>query len=172
MVDASWAAANHYAVPVITGLGRDWQSLRNMINQVYAHSMFGTRNFMVDTCGSWGKLDEELCTRWMQTVALMPMVRNYYQSSYVDEDGKTQATDPSEFWAFTSQDSKNSLLASYALRQKFSIFIYSSIFTPKIGALPIVAPLFAYQPVSNETLRDPESSFIVGGSLRVTPVLD
>jgi len=51
-------------------------------------SLYGQSNTMVDGCGSLGKLDEELCGRWMQLAAFLPMFRGYYNDTYLDSDGK------------------------------------------------------------------------------------
>lgn len=62
-------------------------------------SLYGMSNLMVDACGSLGPLDEELCARWMQLSAFMPMVRNYFNSTYKDPaTGGYKNTDPSDFW--------------------------------------------------------------------------
>lgn len=66
-------------------------------------SLYGVGNTMVDSCGSLGKLDLELCARWMQLSAFLPMVRNFYNETYTDPaSGKTLNTDPSEPSAFAS----------------------------------------------------------------------
>jgi alpha-glucosidase (family GH31 glycosyl hydrolase) len=49
---------------------------------------------MVDSCGSLGKLDEELCLRWMQVATFMPMLRGYYNATYIDIKGNRVSTDP------------------------------------------------------------------------------
>ena len=59
---------------------------------------------MVDGCGSLGATDEELCARWMQIAAFMPMYRGYYNATYLDAMGQRQNTTPSEFWNFASYD--------------------------------------------------------------------
>jgi alpha-glucosidase (family GH31 glycosyl hydrolase) len=46
--------------------------------------MYGMSNTMIDACGSLGPMDEELCARWMQLAAFMPMARNYYNKTYKD----------------------------------------------------------------------------------------
>jgi len=62
--DSSWIGIGGYAIPLLTNYKRDWQSLRGMITSAFSLSISGTRSFMVDTCGSLGPNDEELCLRW------------------------------------------------------------------------------------------------------------
>ena len=63
-------------------------------------SMYGFSNVMIDVCGTKGALDEQLCGRWMQVAAFLPMARNYYALTYVDDKGETQITPGSEFVNF------------------------------------------------------------------------
>lgn len=65
-----------------------------------ALSLFGVGNTMVDSCGSLGTLDKELCARWMQLAAFMPMVRNFYNETYTNDKGEKVKTDPSEPWNY------------------------------------------------------------------------
>jgi alpha-glucosidase (family GH31 glycosyl hydrolase) len=92
--EASWVGIGAHSVPLLTNYRRDWDSLKGMISSAYSLSMSGTRNFMVDSCGSLGKLDEELCLRWMQVATFMPMLRGYYNATYIDIKGNRVSTDP------------------------------------------------------------------------------
>ena len=58
-----------------------------MIATAYTMAMTGSSQFMVDSCGSLGPLDEELCARWMQVAAFMPMLRDHYNATYLSKDG-------------------------------------------------------------------------------------
>ena len=60
--------------------------------------MYGMSATMVDTCGSLGPLDEDLCTRWTQLATFMPLMRNYYNDTYRDQDGNRRKTQGSEPW--------------------------------------------------------------------------
>jgi len=82
--DASWAGSGAYSVALLTDLYRSWDNLQNVIPQVLALSMYGFSATMVDTCGSLGPMDEELCARWTQLATFMPMVRNYFNATHLD----------------------------------------------------------------------------------------
>ncbi len=56
--------------------------------------MYGMSNTMIDACGSLGPMDEELCARWMQLAAFMPMARNYYNKTYKDPKTGQRVTTP------------------------------------------------------------------------------
>jgi len=53
-------------------------------------SMYGFADIVVDVCGTQGPLDEELCARWMQLGAFLPMVRNNWQQYSIDPVSKEQ----------------------------------------------------------------------------------
>lgn len=63
-----------------------------VISQVLSLSMYGMSATMVDTCGSLGPMDEDLCTRWTQLATFMPMVRNYYNLTYRDPNTSNRMT--------------------------------------------------------------------------------
>lgn len=66
---------------------------------VMSMSMFGVQNTVTDICGTFGPLDEELCARWAQVAAFLPMVRNYYTATYLNKS-TIVPNDPSEFYNF------------------------------------------------------------------------
>ena len=82
--ESSWVGSGSLGVAVITDLYRSWESLKFMINQAISMSMYGFSNTMVDTCGSLGPIDEELCARWIQIAAFMPLYRNYFNDTFIN----------------------------------------------------------------------------------------
>ena len=82
--DASYAGSGSYSAALLTDQYRSWSDMSNIINQVIGLSMYGFSATMVDTCGSLGPMDEDLCARWTQLATFMPMVRNYFNETYMD----------------------------------------------------------------------------------------
>jgi alpha-glucosidase (family GH31 glycosyl hydrolase) len=143
-----------------------------MIAQAMGLSLYGMSNTMVDGCGSLGPIDEELCARWMQISAFMPMVRGYYNDTYLDKDGKRQKTDPSEFWNFKNQDYQIAQTSAIAQRLPFTRYIYSQLYYAyRVGAA-VVKPLFYDYPEDNQAFNSPEQTYMLGDSIKVSPVLD
>ncbi len=65
--------------------------------------MFGIENVATDVCGSSGDRNDELCARWMQLAAFMPIARNYYNGLYYNyTEQKTKGTYGSEFFYMDS----------------------------------------------------------------------
>jgi len=97
--EASWAGSGSYSAALVTDQYRSWTDLQSVIPSVVAMSMYGHSATMVDTCGSLGPMDEDLCTRWTQLATFMPMVRNYFNDTYRDPaSGTRKKTDSSEPW--------------------------------------------------------------------------
>lgn len=146
LADSTWAGSTSYAVPLVTNLERNWESLRGMISSVFSLSMVGARNVMVDGCGSIGPLDQELCARWMQAAAFMPMVRLYYQVAYIDKKGDLKRSDPGNIYDFTNERYRNMAINAVKQRQRFTLYLYSEMFDVTDASSPMVAPLFFYAP--------------------------
>jgi len=90
MSKSSWLGSQTYGVALLTDLHRNWTNLNTSIAQAYTLSMSGYSNFMVDACGSAGEMDEDLCARWMQIAAFMPMLRGYHNRTYNDDKMQPQ----------------------------------------------------------------------------------
>ena len=86
--------------------------------------MFGMSATMVDTCGSLGPLDEDLCTRWTQLATFMPMMRNYYNDTYRDYNGNRRKTQGTEPWNSKSNQQKLAY-AAMGDRLKLSRYLYT-----------------------------------------------
>lgn len=123
--DASWSGSGAYSAAIVTDQFRSWDDLRSVIGQTLALSMFGHAATMVDTCGSLGPMDEDLCTRWTQLSTFMPMVRNYFNDTYLElATGKRLATPSSEPWT-TENDQLKLAYAALGDRLKLSRYIYT-----------------------------------------------
>lgn len=99
--ETTYAGSGSMSAGLITKLERTWESLKNTISMAMGLSMYGISNTVVDVCGTVGELDQELCGRWMQLAAFLPMARNYYPQKYKDPiTGKYIPNPRSEFVYF------------------------------------------------------------------------
>lgn len=128
---------------------------------------------MVDTCGSLGPMNEDLCARWTQLSTFMPMVRNYFNATYFDmSTGNRTLTDPSEPWVAKS-DSLKLAYASLAERLKFSRYLYTQNYLTHTNGGSLVKPLFFDFPTDDQSFTDAaqSSTFMLGDSLKVSPLV-
>jgi hypothetical protein len=134
--------------------------------------MYGMSATMVDTCGSLGPKDEDLCTRWTQLATFMPMVRNYYNSTYLAGTGDRTKTPGTEPWNAQSDQAK---LAYAALgdRLKLSRYIYTQMYLTHANGGSLVKPLFFDFPHDDESFSHEvlSSTYMLGDSVKVSPLL-
>jgi len=104
--------------------------------------MNGFSGVMIDACGSLGPMDEELCARWTQLATFMPMVRNYFNSTYLDpKTGMRNTTDPSEPW-IAKTDQLKLAYASMGDRLRYSRYLYTQLYLAHTTGGSLVRPLF------------------------------
>ena len=137
-------------------------------------SMYGFSNIVTDVCGTIGPLDEELCGRWMQLAAFLPMARNYYTGTYRNETlNATVPTDPSEFYNFKNYEFK--FMASSAIQQKaaYARYTYSQMYKVYREGGSIVRPLFFDYPEDDNCFGDTvDNTYLFGDAIKVSPVLN
>jgi alpha-glucosidase (family GH31 glycosyl hydrolase) len=119
--ESSFAGSGKYGAVALTDMQRDWSSLRNTIAMAMGFSMYGISNLASDACGSLGSLDEELCGRWAQLSALLPLVRNYYNITYMTKTG-LKDNFGSEFYNIENYTSE--FMTSSALNQRLPLTRY------------------------------------------------
>jgi len=101
----------------------------------------------------------------------MPMVRNYYNATYLDSNGNRQDTFPSEPWNFKSKNVIQGIWGIIPKRQPFLLYIYTTIFNSYDDPVPVIRPMFFLEPNSVDAYNDVEGSFMLGKALKVSPVI-
>jgi alpha-glucosidase (family GH31 glycosyl hydrolase) len=139
-----------------------------------AMSMYGIPNTVSDACGTFGPtFDEELCARWMQTSAFLPLIRNYWTTTYFNTTLNTwMPNTPSEL--FNMKNFTYQFAASSALSQRMSYlrYIYSQMYSVYRDGGALVKPLFFDYPTDDNCFTKIEDTFMLGDSIKVSPVLD
>ncbi len=133
--------------------------------------MSGMGALMVDACGSVGPMDEDLCSRWMQVAAFMPLVRNYYNSTYVDQTGQFVLTPGSEPYNYKNFDYQFTYSSAVNQRLNFNRYIYSQLYSAYRMGGAVVRPLFFDYPNDDNTFNNVESTYMLGDSIKVSPIL-
>jgi alpha-glucosidase len=136
-------------------------------------SLFGIANTMVDGCGSLGSMDLELCSRWMQLASFMPMFRSYFNETFMDTAAGTRnRTDPLEPNTFKSDDGWSiAFLSSISNRLPFMRYIYSQLYYVYRYGGAMVKPHFYDFPEDDNAFNDPDHTYMLGDSIKVSPIL-
>lgn len=134
---------------------------------------------MIDACGTKGPFDEEMCARWLQMAAFMPMARNYYTKTYYDKTTKADVKNPgSEIQNF--KDFNNVLKCTAAMQTKlsYSLYVYSQMFEIQKNGGAIVRHLqFEFPHDDNivnlgDITKNSELTYMLGDSILVAPAFD
>ena len=123
--DSTWAGSGHFGSVALTDMWREWSNLRSSISMAMSFGMYGVSSLASDVCGALGPLDEELCGRWAQVSAFLPLIRNFYNSTYMDSTSTLVPNPGSEFYNFENYNFQ--FMGSSALNQRLSFtrYIYS-----------------------------------------------
>jgi len=171
--DSTWLGSGHLGAVALTDMWRDWPSLRSTISMAMSLSMEGVSNIASDVCGSLGDMDEELCGRWAQLGAFMPLMRNYYSATKWDFE-QEEAVDNagSEFFNIEDYDFKFMTSSSLNQRIMYHRYIYSQLYKVYRYGGSIVSPLFFDFPEDDSCFTDIEHTYMLGEAVKVSPVLE
>lgn len=104
--------------------------------------------------------------------AFMPMVRNFYNETYTGDNGKKVLTDPSEPNAFsTNMEFQTAYTSALSNRLLYLRYIYSQLYYSYRYGSAVVRPHFYDFPNDDECFNNPEHTYMLGDSIKVSPVL-
>lgn len=102
----------------------------------------------------------------------MPMMRNYWSASYIDPvDGSKKTTDAFEPWSWKSNEYGVGYAGAISDRLKYSRYIYSQMYSAYRMGGSVVRPLFMDYPNDNNSHYYSDSTYMLGDSIKVSPVL-
>ena len=160
---STFAGSGRYAAHSLGENYRTWDALRYSIAGVMNFNIVGIPMTGPDTCGYFGKeVEDELCGRWIQLATFFPFARQNNDGSQGPSFNEPyKLKEPYQTWA------RNALYD----RLQYSRHMYTCLFQASVTGQSCFDPLMFHWPEDRETFKDPEHSFMVGESLKVTPVL-
>ena len=161
-----FAGAGKYASHWLGNNYSKWEYMLYSISGIMNFNMFGIPHVGADICGFYGNITDELCGRWMQLGAFYPFARNHYNLS--TEGNLIKKQEAYELEDKYKDTARNAILQRYSFLRYFYTLMFE-VSTDKRGA--VIRPLFYEFPEDENTLKGYEHSFMVGGALKVTPVI-
>jgi len=145
-----WLGDN-YALP---------EFMKYSIVGIYNFHMFGIPFVGADACGFIGNVNLELCKRWMQLAAFYPFFRNHKEI----------------FWGHHEPfvDDELAMISTHAIKTRYTIFryLYSLYFEVAVNGGTFFNPLFWEFPTDPQSYQHNEETFLLGKSLKISPVLE
>ncbi|KAI3384385.1 hypothetical protein SNEBB_002537 [Seison nebaliae] len=158
---SAFLGTGKYAGKIIDNLKSSWKDFRQSIILSMEFSLFGFSAVGSDVCGSYGvNVDPELCTRWMQAAAFMPIFRNYYYE--VD-----QRHDPASF----EEPYRSSMVDAVEWRVSLINHIYTLYWLSHQYGDMIMRPIWVNYP-NETTVFDIDDEWMLGESLLIVPILE
>lgn len=122
----------------------------------------GINSFVAEVCGIESNVtlegeDLELCIRWMELGAFMPMVR---------------VTGPLVDYIFVDPGDDRTFVEASRQRLPWSRYIYSQMYLANYTGSSMLYPLIFDNPDDDEAVNNIEETFMLGDSLKISPVLN
>lgn len=164
--ESAWPGTGFIGGSFSQQLSLEWDSLPTLVSMAMNMGLAGINSWVTEACGSqqdnWADLKTnpdavDICTRWFQVAAFLPMVRLQGQVT--------------EIFAEDQVTFKN-LQQSMFQRLPFTRYIYSQMFAANYTGGSVVYPLLFDNPSDAEALNNIEETFMLGDSLKISPVLN
>lgn len=136
-----------------------WDHLAMSIPMSLGMGLSGQPFVGADIGGFGESSNSELLIRWMQAATLSPFCRNHNDAGNVDQYP----------WSFGKTAEKHCTAAIH-LRYRLMPYLYSSFVEANETGMPIMRPM-AMEAPADQTLREIDDQYLLGGSLLVAPVV-
>lgn len=158
---STFTSSGKYASHWLGDNFRDWDYLKYSIPGIMNMNMFGVPHVGADICGFFGeKRDDELCARWTQLATFYPLARFHYELN-------SDANEP----YLMEEPYKSIALRAMLDRYQYLRHMYTCLFEASKNGGSCIDPLLYYFPKDENVYTDIDSTFMVGGALKVTPIL-
>lgn len=163
---STFSSSGRFASHYLGETPRDWTFMKHTIAGIQSMNMFGIPHVGADVCGYKGsKRDDEMCARWIQLSTFYPLAR----SNQNDKDGD-KTDDPQEPYQLQGKY-KGWAISAIQDRYQYLRHMYTCLYEVSQWGGSCIDPAFYYYPTDDNLYQDPSASFMVGGALLVTPVL-
>lgn len=129
-------------------------------------NMYGIPQAGADVCGFFGEhKDDEMCARWIQLATFYPFARAHQNLTW--KGGPSDRSEPYllvEPWLTVARDSMFD-------RLQYLRHMYTCLFEVSQWGGTCFDPLFYYYPDDDNLFDNIEESFMIGGALKVSPIL-
>ena len=136
--------------------------MKYSISSILSFQLFGISMTGANICGTVGDVNQEVCGRWYQLAAFYPLARTF--------NGDNSTTGSREAWAL-QEPYKSAARNALTLRLSLVRYYYTIFFENYYNGGSFWKPLFFEFPDSDGSLDKIEETFMIGSSLKVTPVL-
>lgn len=166
---STFASSGKYSSHWLGDNYREWKFMKYSVAGIYNMNMFGIPHTGADVCGFQGKKDDEMCGRWTQLSTFYPFARNHY--SKTDCKGQSACTPAPSSEPFTLASPWKEV-ATQAIFDRLSAarHIYTQLAKVHKNGGSMFSPLFYYYPEDPFSYVDPESTFMVGEQIKVSPI--
>jgi len=170
---STFAGTGQYAQHHMAEMTRTWEHMKYSIAQLMNFNMFGIPFTGADVCGNRKASDDqtedeqyEICARWYQLSTFYPLARTNRNSG----SGSGIQIEP---FNLPAKDSYN-LMATNSITDRYSFarFIYGCLFDASDSGRTCFDPLLFHYPTLEKAYENIESTFMVGDSIKVSPVLE
>lgn len=156
---SSFPGGGQFASHYISNVGHTYEDMRHTISSIFSFQLFGFPHTGADVCGSDSIVIGEVCARWYQLAAFYPLARSNYNGTF----GLKEPWGLEEKYR---QSAINSIITRYSLIRYF----YTIFFDIYQNGGSFWRPLF-FEFSNDECLKNIEETFMIGKSVKVTPVL-
>uniref|UniRef100_A0A915JG44 Uncharacterized protein n=1 Tax=Romanomermis culicivorax TaxID=13658 RepID=A0A915JG44_ROMCU len=158
--ESTYPGSGTYAYHWISGTESTWANMKASLVAAVEYNFFGLPFTGSDVCGYKGDVEEELCVRWWQIGAFLPLCRSGNAINAKDQDP-----------ASLNKEALNATRLILHIRYKFLPYLYTILWFASTNGTSVIRPLFFEFPHDNHTY-DIDDQFLLGTAIMVTPILE